>query len=147
MSNLYKNKPDGIRRCQMLEIIIHLACLNFPEKFIDQALYSFLRQVMPKLQKKKTSEKSFLLKWDLHGRDAYRAYNLITPEVDTVLHNHKPLILMLQKRMHMKLHVKYGAIKKLFGDFYPEYKREIHICFLMAKRLVYEEREGREGHF
>jgi hypothetical protein len=57
---------------------------------------------MPKLQKKITSDKPFLMKWDLQGRDAYRAYNLITPEVDTVLHNHKVVILMVTKRMRMK---------------------------------------------
>ena len=47
----------------------------------------------------------------------------------------------------MKGVVKYGAIKKIFSELYPEFKREIHICFSMAKKLVYEEREGREGHF
>lgn len=66
---------------------------------------------MPKLQKKETTDKPYLQKWDLHGRDAYRAYNIITLEVDTVIYNHKPVVLMLQKRMKMKALVKYGAIK------------------------------------
>lgn len=43
MSSLYKSKPDGIRRCQMLEIIINLALLYFPTKRLDIALYSYLR--------------------------------------------------------------------------------------------------------
>jgi hypothetical protein len=103
-----------------------------------------MSQVLPKLTP--IDKKCFLAKYGLIGREEYRAINILNLRVDNILTKWKTTIAKLHRRLRIKLglYVKYDSIMTLFSLIFPAFKTEIHNSFILAKKLVCEERGDRE---
>ena len=75
LSQIY-TRPDGVRRCQMLDIIVKLAQINFGNEDPILAVYNFLTRKLSKVPETNYSDKMSMFK--LSGYNEYRATHIMT---------------------------------------------------------------------
>jgi hypothetical protein len=66
-----------------------------------------------------------------------------------VIDANRPILEVLFKKLRIikGLYLRYHAINKVFGTLFPDFKPEIHTCFVLSKRIESEEADSREVHF
>jgi hypothetical protein len=97
LSKLYKLRPEGIRRCAMIELLVRLAIDYFPGCSIEDSVYKYLNNVFPKLKPDKFEDMPSMKEHKFIGIDAYRARFLLTPQIDMILEANKPIMEVVSK--------------------------------------------------
>ena len=68
----------------------------------------------------------------------YRCKHILTKQTDQVLSHHITIFEKLTHELGGKLIFPSEKITQLFSTLFPDFKKEIHTCFVQSKRLVCE---------